>query len=113
MTLSAPSLGVTDLTVSDLTEVFAAASDPTRVEMLRLLATSEEVACTTFEHIFPISKSTISYHIKVLRHAGLIQVRKDGTFYYYTLRRAVIERHLPGFLELVMSTVPRGHEGPR
>ncbi len=104
MIISAPTYDATPadrLGASGLAEVFAAAGDPTRVEMLRILAASEEVACTTFERLFPISKSTISYHVKVLRQAGLIQVRKEGTFYHYTLRRGEIEQRLPGFVGLI------------
>src|SRR6202023_1109259 len=90
-------------TSEELAATFSVLSDPTRIEMLRLLVANQEVACTTFDVKFPISKSTISYHVKALRHAGLIRVRKDGKFYYYTLLRDYIERRLPGLLDLILS----------
>ena len=81
---------------AELADIFSALSDPTRLEMLRLLLAADEVACTAFEAAFPISKSTISYHVKALRHAGLISVRKEGRFFHYTLLRDELERRLPG-----------------
>jgi DNA-binding transcriptional ArsR family regulator len=98
----APSKTVEPSPVSmELAEVFGVLSDPTRIEMLRLLAASEEVACTTFDALFPISKSTISYHVKALRQAGLIRVRKEGKYYHYTLLADEVERRLPGLIALV------------
>src|SRR5690242_15832800 len=69
-------------------ETFRALSDPTRLEMIRMAAQADEVACTTFLERFGVSKSTISYHVKVLRSAGLIKVRKEGQFYRYRLDRS-------------------------
>jgi DNA-binding transcriptional ArsR family regulator len=82
----------------DYAEVFSALGDPTRLEMLLTIIRQGEVACTTFDEMFPIGKSTISYHVRVLRNAKLITVRKDGRFYYYQLRRDVFDEHLPGLL---------------
>lgn len=89
--------------VQELAAVLSKLGDPTRLEMLRMLYLNDIVACTEFESTFPISKSTISYHIKELRHAGLIDVSKEGKFYYYTLRREAIRRHIPGLLALLIS----------
>ncbi len=82
----------------------AALADPTRVQMLRLMQANEEVACAALEATFSLTKSTISYHVRVLRHAGLIRVRKAGKFYYYALPRAEIEGRFPGLLALLGST---------
>jgi DNA-binding transcriptional ArsR family regulator len=37
-----------------------------------------------------VTKSTISYHIKALVYAHLIEVRKEGRYYFYTLRRDIL-----------------------
>lgn len=84
-----------------MAELFRALGDPTRIEILRLLSLADEVACTTLEDILPISKSTISYHIKALKMVGLLTVRKDGRWYHYTLQRDRLEAVLPGFSELL------------
>jgi len=80
-------------------EVFRAVGDPTRLRILLLVAQEAEYPCTRLESTLQISKSTVSYHVKILRDAGLISVRKDGRFYHYRLRREATDFFLPGFLE--------------
>jgi DNA-binding transcriptional ArsR family regulator len=74
--------------------------------MLQLMQANAEVACAALETTFSLTKSTISYHVRVLRHAGLIRVRKTGKFYHYALMRDEIERHFPGLLVLLAATEP-------
>ena len=83
----------------EIAELFRVLGDPTRIEILRHLSLADEVACTTLDHILPVSKSTISYHIKALKNVGLLTVRKDGRWYHYTLQRDRLEALLPGFFE--------------
>ena len=89
------------ITAGEIAELFRALGDPTRIEILRLLSLADEVACTTLDDILPVSKSTISYHIKALKTVGLLTVRKDGRWYHYTLQRDRLEAVLPGFFELL------------
>ncbi len=93
-------------TAEELAAVGAALADPTRVRKLRLLQARDEVACAALEATFSLTKSTISYHVRVLRHAGLIRVRKTGKFYHYALMRDEIERRFPGLLALLAATEP-------
>lgn len=87
-------------TVDAYTEVFRALSEPTRVEILSLIANcDDEYPCTQLEQVLPVTKSTISYHIKILSGAGLVQVRKEGRYYHYRVRRNVVDYFLPGFLD--------------
>jgi DNA-binding transcriptional ArsR family regulator len=79
--------------------IFTALSEPARIDIVGMIAATDELACTVLDETLPISKSTISYHIKILYHAHLIEVRKSGRYYFYKLRRDVFESHLPGFLE--------------
>lgn len=101
---ASPEVASPTVTPQELAAVGAALADPTRVQMLRLMQTSEEVACAALETTFSLTKSTISYHVRVLRHAGLIRVRKTGKFYHYALMREEIERRFPGLLALLGST---------
>lgn len=95
------SVGVTP---DDVSAVGAALADPTRVRMLRLMVANEEVACAALEATFALTKSTISYHVRVLRHAGLIRVRRAGKFYHYALLREEIGHRFPGLLDLLSAT---------
>lgn len=85
---------------AQLAEVLKALGDPVRLEIVRQMANDNgQVACTTLESTLDVSKSTISYHIKVLHHAGLVTVRKDGRWYHYSLRDEALETAIPGFTE--------------
>jgi DNA-binding transcriptional ArsR family regulator len=78
-------------TMPDLADVFKALSDPTRWTIVEQMAAVPELACTALESMLPVSKPTISYHIKVLYYAGLVEVRKEGRYYFYRLRRETFE----------------------
>ncbi|MGH9011457.1 MAG: ArsR/SmtB family transcription factor [Acidimicrobiia bacterium] len=95
---------VAPVPAQDLAEFFRVLGDPTRIEILRLLVGGQEVACTKLEQILPISKSTISYHIKALKSVGLIRVRKDGRYYHYTLQRDRLDALLPGIADVMSSS---------
>jgi DNA-binding transcriptional ArsR family regulator len=72
------------------TEVFKALGDPIRWSIVEQMATVDELACSRLEDTLPISKPTISYHMKILVQAGLVAVRKEGRNFHYTLRRDVL-----------------------
>jgi DNA-binding transcriptional ArsR family regulator len=73
------------------TEVFKALGDPIRWNIVQQMAQTEELACSLLEDTLPVSKPTISYHTKILTQAGLIEVRKRGRNYFYSLRRDVLQ----------------------
>jgi DNA-binding transcriptional ArsR family regulator len=81
MTKQLPHPGADQIT---LTGVLAALSDPIRLAIVATLARTGERGWSEFE--LPVCKSTLSHHIKVLREAGIIQHRKDGTRCWITLR---------------------------
>lgn len=93
------------------TEVFKALGDPIRWSIVRQMAAVDELACLTLEDTLPVSKPTISYHTKILQHAGLIEVRKEGRNYFYTLRRDVLYEVLDNLWEL--DPTPRPVDGQR
>lgn len=72
-------------------DVLKAVADQIRWRIVMQMADCDELPCTTLEHTLPISKSTISYHIKILHDAGLVDVRKEGKYYFYRLRREVLD----------------------
>jgi DNA-binding transcriptional ArsR family regulator len=92
------------------TEAFKALSDPIRWNIIGQIAQVDELACLTLERTLPVSKPTISYHIKILHNAGLISTRKAGRNYYYSLRRDVLRDLLDGLWEL--APMPRPVESP-
>jgi ArsR family transcriptional regulator, arsenate/arsenite/antimonite-responsive transcriptional repressor len=90
-----------DVETSDLercASIFNALSEPLRIDMVAQIARADELACTVLDRTLPVSKSTISYHVRVLYHAGLISVRKEGRYFHYRLRKDVFTQYVPGFL---------------
>ena len=91
------------------TEIFKALGDPIRWSIVTQMASVAELACLTLEGSLPVSKPTISYHTKILYHAGLISVRKEGRNYFYSLRRDVLGGVLDSLLELTPASRPGAH----
>jgi ArsR family transcriptional regulator len=71
-------------------EVFKALSDPTRREVLRLLASGEKTAGELADH-FEMTKPSVSHHFAVLKKADLIRSRREGQQIFYALNTTVVE----------------------
>ena len=88
----------------ELSEVLHALSDPVRLEIVQTLANcGHEVSSGRLE--VPVSKSTLTHHLKVLREAGLTRTRSEGVQRLVSLRRDDIEARFPGLLDCVLSHV--------
>ena len=85
----------------DLGAVLHALSDPVRLMIVaELAAAGSECTCGSFA--LPVTKSTCTHHFKVLREAGLIQQRQQGTTRLNALRREDLESRFPGLLDTVL-----------
>lgn len=67
-----------------------ALADPTRVAVLEAIGREDECPCQALRDAFPVSKATISHHIKELVRAGLVDARREGQFLHCQLRRDVL-----------------------
>lgn len=72
-------------------EVFSALSDPTRWQVLTILAELGEGSATMLARDLPVSRPAIIKHLKVLDHAGLVGSRKVGRDVLYSTRSARLE----------------------
>jgi DNA-binding transcriptional ArsR family regulator len=89
----------------ELGAVLHALSDPIRLKIVATLAGSEEEKpCRSFN--LPVTKSTCTHHFKVLREAGIIYQRQEGTARLNRLRYDDLEARFPGLL----GTILRGSE---
>jgi DNA-binding transcriptional ArsR family regulator len=87
----------------NLSCILHALSDPVRLDYLRQLADCNgEVACGTI--VTPVAKSTLSHHLRVLREAGLVKIRCEGTQSLTTLRYKEVEARFPGVLKSVLKS---------
>jgi DNA-binding transcriptional ArsR family regulator len=84
----------------DLAAVLHALSDPVRLRIVAGLAEGDERTCGSFD--VSVSKSTCTHHFRVLREAGLIRQRQQGTMRLNSLRRDDLEARFPGLLETVL-----------
>jgi DNA-binding transcriptional ArsR family regulator len=85
----------------ELTGVLHALADPVRLEIVRSLASGCELRCGAFE--LPVTKSTRTYHFRVLRESGVIEQLAAGTAVVNRLRREDLDRRFPGLLDSVLS----------
>lgn len=90
-----------------LTSVLYALSDPTRLQIVKSLAKTPEMTCCAFEFQSPIAKSTLSHHFKVLRDAGVIHTRAEGTQGINSLRRQDLESKFPGLLGVILQNLDK------
>ena len=66
-------------------DMFGALADPTRRNILELLASSGELAATAIYEKFPVSPQAISQHLKVLRETNLVEMEKRAQKHLYRL----------------------------
>ncbi|MCA0374900.1 MAG: metalloregulator ArsR/SmtB family transcription factor [Gemmatimonadetes bacterium] len=64
--------------------LFHALSDETRLEILELLRDGERCVCELQAEL-DAAQSRLSFHLRVLREAGLVNDRREGRWMYYTL----------------------------
>src|SRR5919112_2898152 len=67
-------------------QLFHALSDEARLEIIETLLDGEHCVCDLMTHI-DAAQSRLSYHLKVLKDAGLVTDRREGRWSYYTLQR--------------------------
>jgi DNA-binding transcriptional ArsR family regulator len=67
-------------------ETIEAIAEPRRREILRLVRTGELPAGTIAAHFGDVSRPAISQHLRVLREAGLLSERREGTRRLYRAR---------------------------
>lgn len=70
-----------------------ALADPRRMAVLEVIAGERECPCQKLREEFPVSKATISHHIKELVRAGLVEAHRDGQFLHCEVRRDILEAY--------------------
>ncbi|MEQ7049942.1 metalloregulator ArsR/SmtB family transcription factor [Paenibacillaceae sp. P-4] len=81
-------------------KIFKALADETRLDIIRTLyANGKEMNCGEVMQIRDTSKSNTSYHLRTLREAKLIKVRKEAQTKYMSIDIETFQTYLPGFLD--------------
>ena len=89
--------------MQDLLDIFKALSDETRLRILKLLERDELCVCDIVAAL-GMSQPKVSFHLNVLKEAGLIKDRKDGRWIHYRLDETDIFRRF--LLLSVMEKLP-------
>ena len=108
--LSAPAPGVRSapccLAGEQARALLKALADPIRLRLVEVLASGECCVCELTAQL-DLAQSKLSFHLKVLKDAGLLAARQQGRWTYYALRPEAIAA-LQGWLEQLLSCADRG-----
>jgi len=69
----------------ELVAAFKALGDPVRLRLFHLLSLRDELCVCHLTEALELPQSTVSRHLGVLRHAGLVATRRDGKWMHYRL----------------------------
>lgn len=86
-----------------------ALADPRRFGLLESIASDETYPCQQLCRDFPVSKATISHHLKELIRAGLVDAERQGQYLNYRVRRDVLAAY---GAELLRRTTPAALQSP-
>jgi DNA-binding transcriptional ArsR family regulator len=85
----------------DLATIMRAVGDPLRLDVVRLLADGRPRVCGEISTALGLPPSTSSYHLRLLREAGVIRTRAEGTLRVISLRRDDLDELFPGLLDVL------------
>lgn len=100
MTKSKSAKEVTSLSDRQFRAINKAVSDPTRYEILQIIAGKKNCTCVELREQSLITAATLSHHLKELESAGLITIGREGKFAYPSFRRDVWTNYLSKLSEL-------------
>ncbi|MBN1696061.1 MAG: helix-turn-helix transcriptional regulator [Spirochaetales bacterium] len=80
--------------VSALSDFFKALGDPTRLKIISILAASGMLCVNGIAIRMKITQPAVSQHLKILKHAGILEADKEGVYVHYRIDRNAIEKML-------------------
>ncbi len=81
-------------------KIYKVLGEKTRLRIVKILAKQPELICQEMADQLNITtNSTLTHHLKLLLDSGLLTVRNEGTFRYYSLQRQVLEQYAPALLQ--------------
>ncbi len=85
---------LSDSEAGELERLFSVLADRQRIKILNLLASANEDSVCVCELVpaLGLKQPTVSYHLKQLAQAGLVERESRGTFAYYRLVPGALER---------------------
>jgi ArsR family transcriptional regulator len=104
---STPDEPLDDERAEAIADGLRALSDPTRVKLVHRIASAGDDGVCVCDLTEPlgISQPSVSYHLRILRDAGLVDRRRKATFAFYSIRSTELE-YLAEFLVPVTTAAP-------
>jgi DNA-binding transcriptional ArsR family regulator len=89
----------------ELPRVLAALADRHRLATVRFVARTGESWCArVMQDVgLEMSKSTFSHHLRILREAGVVTKRIEGTKSYMCVRKADLDARFPGLIDSILN----------
>jgi DNA-binding transcriptional ArsR family regulator len=91
----------------ELPRILGALADRNRLAAVRFVARNGESWCAQVmeQAMLPMTKSTFSHHLRVLREAGVLTKRIQGSRGYTRLRKADLDSRFPGLIDSIVDAV--------
>ncbi len=86
--------------MKDLERVFYALSDEIRLKIVRMLLEYPEVCVCQFQHAFRTYQPRVSFHLRILREADIIEGERRGKWVYYRIK------NLPECIKQMIKGIP-------
>ena len=83
----------------DLDQVFKALGDPTRLQIVKMLAEGGEVCVCSIVDSLDMNQSAVSHHMSKLKQAGLLHSRREGQWIHYSLNIEAFKSGPSAFLQ--------------
>ena len=90
--------------------LFHALSDETRLAIVERLHGGERCVCDLTD-LLDAAQSRLSFHLKVLKEAGLVSDRRDGRWVHYALRPEAFEQIEAAVATLTPARLPLARAG--
>jgi ArsR family transcriptional regulator, arsenate/arsenite/antimonite-responsive transcriptional repressor len=84
--------------MKNLVNFFKAMGEDTRVKIIIMLLKEEMCICELIEEL-GLSQSAVSHHVKILKQAELVNVRRDGKWTFYSINKNGFAAHLDSLEE--------------
>jgi DNA-binding transcriptional ArsR family regulator len=89
----------------ELVDVLRALSDPTRLQIVRVLGDGKPHPKNIDEWGLDAQKSALAYHFKSLREAGITNTLVHGRMHEIQLRRGELDAKFPGLIDALIASI--------
>lgn len=87
--------------LQDCMNIFLALADPVRQDIIRMLMETKRMNVSQIAEQSPMSRPTVSHHLKILKTAGIVSAKKEATEVYYRLETGGSLAKLKSLVEMI------------